>query len=201
MLNSEAFLRNDAELVQGVIAQSPEAWSLLIDKYKNLIFSVAIKYGFSREDAADIFQEVCLELLREIAQIRDPGALPKWLMTVTSHKCFRRAKECRRFVDAPAEDVLDGVAVESRDALRILSECEKEQHLREALGRLNGRCRQLVEMLFFEESPRPYKEVAELLKIATGSIGFIRQRCLRRLRDRILEIEGACKIAAVPSRS
>jgi DNA-directed RNA polymerase specialized sigma24 family protein len=61
--------------------------------------------------------------------------------------------------------------------------------LREALAHLAGRCRQLIEMLFFEEPPRPYKEVADSLHIATGSIGFIRQRCLHRLRDRIKQID------------
>jgi DNA-directed RNA polymerase specialized sigma24 family protein len=36
--------------------------------------------------------------------------------------------------------------------------------------------------LFFEEPPRPYQEVAESLGLATGSIGFIRGRCLEKLR-------------------
>jgi DNA-directed RNA polymerase specialized sigma24 family protein len=43
-------------------------------------------------------------------------------------------------------------------------------------------------MLFFEEPARPYQEVAQTLGIATGSIGFIRQRCLERLRKRLLEV-------------
>ena len=42
-------------------------------------------------------------------------------------------------------------------------------------------------MLFFEEPPRPYQQVAESLGIATGSIGFIRQRCLGRLRKQLAE--------------
>src|SRR5262249_29893262 len=200
MLSAEALVHNDAELVQGVIEERSESWSLLIDKYKNLIFSIPIKYGFSREDAADIFQEVCLELLREGTKLRDPQALPKWLMTVTSHKCFRRMKERQRFVSTQAEEVLEGVVAESSDALGMLADCEKEQTLREALGRVTDRCRQLVNLLFFEESRRPYKEVAQTLKIATGSIGFIRQRCLRRLRDRILEIEATYRLAVAAPR-
>ena len=44
-----------------------EAWSGLIEKYKNLIFSIPIKMGIPRDDAADIFQAVCVELLVRIA--------------------------------------------------------------------------------------------------------------------------------------
>jgi DNA-directed RNA polymerase specialized sigma24 family protein len=45
-----------------------------------------------------------------------------------------------------------------------------------------------VHMLFFEEPARPYQAIAESLGIATGSIGFIRQRCLEKLRRRLGEI-------------
>ena len=40
-------------------------------------------------------------------------------------------------------------------------------------------------MLFFEHPSRPYQQIAEQLGIATGSIGFIRGRCLEKLRRRL----------------
>jgi RNA polymerase sigma factor (sigma-70 family) len=64
----------------------------------------------------------------------------------------------------------------------LLRAVEREQMLREAQWSLSPRCRRLVHMLFYEVPPRPYAEVAEQLGIAKGSIGFIRQRCLARLR-------------------
>jgi DNA-directed RNA polymerase specialized sigma24 family protein len=42
-------------------------------------------------------------------------------------------------------------------------------------------------MLFFEDIARPYAEVAASLGIATGSIGFIRRRCLEHLRKSLEE--------------
>jgi DNA-directed RNA polymerase specialized sigma24 family protein len=42
-----------------------------------------------------------------------------------------------------------------------------------------------MKMLFFDQPPRPYREVAQSLGIATGSIGFIRQRCLDKLRKKV----------------
>jgi DNA-directed RNA polymerase specialized sigma24 family protein len=42
-------------------------------------------------------------------------------------------------------------------------------------------------MLFYDEPACPYQEIAKTLGIAVGSIGFIRQRCLERLRKSLLE--------------
>jgi hypothetical protein len=44
-------------------------------------------------------------------------------------------------------------------------------------------------MLFFQEPSTPYEQVAKNLNVAKGSIGFIRMRCLERLR-RLLEKKG-----------
>jgi RNA polymerase sigma factor (sigma-70 family) len=63
-----------------------------------------------------------------------------------------------------------------------LRELEQEQALRDALDTLQPRCRQIIEMLFFQTPPRPYAEVASRLGLATGSVGFIRSRCLDKLR-------------------
>ena len=69
----------------------------------------------------------------------------------------------------------------------ILREAQEEQGLREVISELPPRCRELVRMLFYEEPARPYQEIAATLGISTGSIGFIRQRCLKRLRKRLLD--------------
>jgi DNA-directed RNA polymerase specialized sigma24 family protein len=67
----------------------------------------------------------------------------------------------------------------------VLERVADEQMLRDAVASLPERCRQLVGMLFFETPPRPYQEVAAALGLATGSIGFIRGRCLTRLRRQL----------------
>jgi len=43
----------------------------------------------------------------------------------------------------------------------------------------------MIGMLFFESPSRPYEQVAKELGIATGSIGFIRGQCLKKLRERL----------------
>ena len=179
-------LWTDARLVRECVSGSEEAWRALISKYKNLIFSIPVKYGFSPDDSTDIFQAVCLDLLSELPKLRQVKALPKWIMQVTAHKCFHRKQQQQR------TDVLDPGAKEFERstpsvAENILREAEDEQNLRQAMAGLPPRCRELVQMLFYEEPVRPYQEIAASLGLAVGSIGFIRQRCLERLRKRLLE--------------
>jgi RNA polymerase sigma factor (sigma-70 family) len=177
----------DQRLVRECLRGNEEAWSALLDHYKRLIYSIPVKYGFPPDEAADIFQAVCLELLSELPHLRNPKALPKWIMEITAHKCLHRKRQQQRVVVSDPDDEAFDRSTPAQ-AEGILREAENEQTLRQVLTDLPPRCRELIRMLFFEEPARPYQEVAETLGIATGSIGFIRQRCLERLRKRLLEV-------------
>jgi RNA polymerase sigma factor (sigma-70 family) len=181
----EAAVRGDDELVADCLKGGEEAWAELVDKYKDLIFSIPIKYGFSRDEAADIFQEVCMNLLSDLKNVREPKALPKWIIMVTSHKCYHAKAKSQRLVSSDSEkSPVDSIEVPPVGD-KLVEEAETEQRIREAVAAMSPRCQQLVQMLFFEEPSRPYKAIANSLGISTGSIGFMRQQCLDRLRTRL----------------
>ena len=178
---------SDERLVRDCLRGKDAAWSTLIDKYKNLIYSIPIKYGFSRDDASDIFQSVCVEMLSELPKLRNPKALPKWIIQIASHKCFHHKRQLQRLTPTDPDGEMPEQSTPAK-AEHILREAEDEQNLRQALADLPPRCRELIRLLFFEEPARPYQEIAANLGLAVGSIGFIRQRCLDRLRKRLEEV-------------
>lgn len=180
-------LWSDPHLVQECLSGNERAWEALIEKYKKLIYSVPIRWGFSQTDASDIFQSVVAELLSHLRELREPKAVAGWLLQVASHKCRQWKQEQAResvFAESQAPEVTraSGPTPEA-----LYHDARREQVLREAFIAIPQRCRELIQMLFFEDSPRPYPEVAASLGIATGSVGFIRRRCLDRLRKYLLE--------------
>src|ERR1700747_1574153 len=172
---------NDTRLVAECVSGNEEAWSLLIEKYKALIYSIPVKYGLPVDEAADVFQATCMELLARLPELREPRALPKWLMQVAHHQCYRWKQQQRRTVSRDAEP---GLPVPETPAIAesLVQQTQEEQMLREWTASLTSQCRRLVELLFFETPARPYAEVAAELGLSVGSIGFTRQKCMQRLR-------------------
>ena len=176
---------SDDRLVGACRKGDQQAWSALLDKYKNLIYSIPIKLGLY-DDAADIFQAVCLDLLTDLPRLREPRALPKWLMQTCYHKCLQARRRTEKNVALAEEDVetsAEGNLPTLPDDMLV--QLEKEQMVRNVIAELSPRCEQMVRMLFFETPPRPYDEIAKELGIATGSIGFIRGRCLGKLKQQL----------------
>src|ERR1700720_733596 len=175
---------NDTRLVKECLSGNEQGWALLIEKYKGLIYSIPVKYGLPPHDAADVFQATCTELLVRLPEIREPRALPKWLMQVAHHECYRSKRQQQRLVSRDGEPDLPEPEtppiVES-----VMQQTQEEQMLREAMSALSPQCRRLVELLFFETPARPYADVAKDLGLAVGSIGFTRQKCMDRLRRQL----------------
>jgi RNA polymerase sigma factor (sigma-70 family) len=183
---------SDTHLIRSCLAGNERAWKALIDRYSRLIYSIPMKYGATPEDAADIFQAVCLELFSELSNLRKTESLKSWLITVASHQAYHW-KQKRRTNDLELDNTDDDRAPIQLAANEILApqqleEVEREQMLREAVTKLNARCAEMIRLLFYENPPIPYAEVAQRLGLATGSIGFIRGRCLKRLQKILAEM-------------
>jgi RNA polymerase sigma factor (sigma-70 family) len=173
----------DARLVRECIRGREDAWSALVDKYKNLVFSIPMKQGIPRDGAEDVFQRVCLLLLAELPYLRKAEALPMWLIRVTSRECLRWRREEGAYAGGEEAESEMAAAEDARPLPEaVLAQLGEEQALRQAVNGLSPRCRELVSMLFFEDPPRSYVEAARAMGLAGGSIAFMRARCLARLR-------------------
>jgi RNA polymerase sigma factor (sigma-70 family) len=127
-------------------------------------------------------------LFSELPRLRKKAAFRSWLITVTAHQSFQWKRKARR----RAEDELTPAFEEKLGmdpSPDFIEQVEREQALRDAIARLPARCQEMIGMLFYQEPQVSYRDVAQRLGLATGSIGFIRGRCLKRLQ-RALEESG-----------
>jgi RNA polymerase sigma factor (sigma-70 family) len=177
----------DSELIEQCLKGKESAWIALVEKYKNLIFSIPVRYGFAQEDSADIFQAVCMDLLADLARLRDPAALAGWLIQVTRNKCFQRKQAMVRSKVQELGDLEPPAPLTEPE--NLIFQAQQEQLLRNALNQLPVQCQELVKMLFFETPPRPYEQIAKQLRLARGSIGFVRRNCLDKLKEQLEDLD------------
>jgi RNA polymerase sigma factor (sigma-70 family) len=165
--------RTDQQLIRSCAAGDEWAWDQLVGRYERLVYSVALKNGVSREDAADITQLTFVALLDSIEVLREDGSLPSWLMTVARRQAWRIRRRTRREQPWPAELIETGTAQDDFERVAVVHA---------ALARLGTRCRLLLYALFFDPDAPPYAVIADRLQCAVGSIGPQRARCLQRMR-------------------
>jgi len=177
---------NDSELVQACLRGDTKAWQMLIEKYAALIFSIPKKIGLPHQECQDIFQDICLLLYRNLANIRAIEALPAWLATSTRRLTWRKLRLLDRLESSVVEDLIDQQESFSIDQAKITGV------LLDSFSRLNPRCRIILEYLYLREPSASYQELANYLEVPINSISPWRIRCLKRLKA-LLETHGFMK--------
>ena len=178
----------DSDLVTACLKSDASAWEALIVRYQRLIYSIPLKARLSQDDAADIFQSVCLRLYEKLASLRDHEKLSSWIITTTTRECWRLSNRQRR--ERPAdergteegEDSMQQLVADSPliDEQRIV--LEQQQAVRQAVGALPERCKDLVTLLFYKKDDLSYTEIARQMDMPVASIGPTRARCLEKLK-------------------
>lgn len=182
---------SDQDLVARCREGHQAAWSTLVRRFQRLVYTVPRRAGLSDDQAADVFQ-ICFEkLVRHIDRIDDAAKVRAWLVTTAKRETLQVLQQSRRVVDLARSaddedddgDPLDRFPDPAPLAEAVLADLQELDRMRTALERLDPRSRQLLELLFLQEEPLPYAEIAARVGIAEGSIGPTRARCLAKMRD------------------
>ncbi len=179
--------RTDHELIQACIEGDGEAWEILVNRYKRLVYSIPFKYGLPREDAMEVFQAVWLDCFQELRSLRDLDRLQAWLIRIAVRKCYRLRE---KFRSEPATvEIIESDHFADDPSGELIDRLNQEQMIRTAVEKLSPRCKQVIEALFFEDPLPSYATIASRLGLSSNSIGFTRDRCLERL-GKLLQDQG-----------
>ncbi len=171
----------DQELVSLCLKGDSPAWEALITRYRRLIFSIPVRFGFSTTDSSDVFQSVCLKMIEHLHELKDETKVSAWLITTTTRQCIHVRSQRFREVGGSTDD-LEEPPDPSENVEDIQVQVEEQQTVRDAVDQLPERCRQLIDLLYFDTRSPTYEEVGQKLAIPVASIGPTRARCLDKLR-------------------
>jgi RNA polymerase sigma factor (sigma-70 family) len=157
------------------------SWNRLVDRFTPLVLSVVRRYRLQGGDAEDVVQTVWLRLVERLGAIREPRALPGWIVTTTRNECLHLIRTQRLVspTDLGERGRPDGDGAPGLDG--DLLEAERHEALLIALAELPERQRTLL-LLLIEDPPVPYEEISRRLGLPVGSIGPTRARALARVR-------------------
>ncbi|MFQ5612128.1 MAG: RNA polymerase sigma factor [Anaerolineae bacterium] len=175
--------QSDRALLRACRKGDTRAWETLLDKYERLVFSIALGYGLSRDDAADITQITFTILLQSLERLDEDSRLGPWLATVARRHTWRLLKRQRRERVNDEEDLAGSDTMFGRVEADFSQRWELLEWLEYGLSRIGERCHKLLLALYYDTGQPSYAEVAARFEMSVGSIGPTRARCLKRLKE------------------
>ena len=168
----------DAQLVGLSLNGSPQAYDVLVNKYRyQLTGSLINKYRLSQTFAEEIVQESFLLAWMHLGSFRGDSSFQAWLFTISRNKTidFIRREKLRTMVSENEEvnglektKLADCFVHPDLSSEKKLLEEERQAYIRSQLPGLPAYQREVLELRYFEELG--YKEIAERLVIPEGTV-------------------------------
>jgi len=182
----------EKELIDGIIARDKTAVQLLVNKYHQQVIKTAYYFVRDMNDAEDLAQDVCVEVLESINSFRQTSSLSTWIYRITVNKSLNHIRRNRRkqFIERiellfshPSEKI-DHAESEPVVNHNILYDQERKKILEAAIQGLPENQRIAFVLSKFEGLP--YKQIAEIMKVSLPAVESYLQRAKQNLQKKLI---------------
>ncbi len=180
---------DDKQLIKQILNQNDHAFGLLVDRYKQLVYTAISRLVRDKNDAEDIFQDVFLEVFRSIHYLRNENDLAGWLFKISSNKSisFLRKKNPAKasYLTVTEPECCMGLLVEGRlidtdTPVFRMEEQEANFILYKAIDDLPEMQKKVLLMHKFENYSQ--KEICEMTGLSVASVESLIYRAKKSLR-------------------
>lgn len=149
------------EIINRAKNKDEEAFSLIVNNYKNYVFAIILNFIKDEKEAENIAQEVFLQIYLSLDKYTD-GSFKSWISRLTANKTIDYLR--KKKVDFREETVRDSQVL--IDSLKSMPSPEEGLILREKSDELKKICQDLPDIYYqviygFYILGRSYKELAE----------------------------------------
>ena len=178
----------DQEIILRVKEGSADAFSLLVDRYKYMIYTSTYRLLRNKEDAEEVAQDVFLKAFTSLNSFRGEAKFSTWLYKIAYRKGLDRLKK-KKTIDFTSMDDLPGSFQPgyTDEAMSELELNEKRQIIRNAILELPGEEGWIVTMFYLEELS--LKEISNITGHSTNTIKVKlfrnRERLYKLLKEKL----------------
>lgn len=153
------------EVRQGNLA----SYTYLVDKYKNMAFTIAMKILANREDAEDAAQEGFVKAYMQLGSFEGKSKFSTWLYTIVYRTAVSKLQQHRLVTEHMDEQLEENYDYAFTPApLEALQAREREQFVKEAINRLPKMEALVVTLFYLNESP--IEEIEQITGLSNSNV-------------------------------
>ncbi|NOY25279.1 MAG: sigma-70 family RNA polymerase sigma factor [Oligoflexia bacterium] len=169
----------DEALVRRFQSGDREAYSDIVRRYQDRIFTLSLRWMGDRQVAEEVAQDVFVALYRSLDRFRGEARLSTWIFRVTVNHCKNRRLYRRRRKMGQHEPLEGPRSLDDDGPVRQLPDkgpgtdtrvhrSEAARILQDALDQLDDSYRTILVLRDVEDLP--YEEIAQILELPRGTV-------------------------------
>ncbi|HLJ36138.1 MAG TPA: sigma-70 family RNA polymerase sigma factor [Ktedonobacteraceae bacterium] len=160
---------SDAALVELVLAGDQDAFTMLVERYKDAVQNLAYRMLSNVTEAEDVTQEAFVRAYTQLATYKPAHKFSTWLLSIASHLAIDQLRR-RRFLALPLEDVpfLEWIVDAGTSPEQSALAGEQQDEIQLYLRRLPSKYRAVVVLRYWYDFS--YEEIASTLNLTPALV-------------------------------
>ena len=160
---------NDQILISQIIAGDTNAFTLLVDRYKDLVFTLALRMLKNREEAEEVSQDTFIKTYRSLHKFKGDSKFSTWIYKVAYNSCLDQIKKNKKHLNNVEINEFTKHQVKTMDnAFDALVEEERNQLIQDCLQLLPSDDSFLLTLYYFEE--QSLDEIANIVGLTANNV-------------------------------
>ncbi len=173
-------LEQDQPYIERTLKGDMNAFTVLVDRYKYMVFTLAMRMVKNREEAEEIAQDTFLKVYKALGSFNGGSKFSTWVYKIAYYRSLDYIKKLGRTpILSPIEGLVENSMVEEVGIIDQLEQIEKKAVINEALQILPGDDGILITLHYFEELS--LNEISIIMEISTNNVKVKLFRARKRL--------------------
>jgi RNA polymerase sigma-70 factor (ECF subfamily) len=165
----------DQHYINLILNGNPNAFTALVDRYKNMVYTLALKMVNNKEEAEEIAQDTFIKVYNSLGKFKGESKFSTWVYKITYNTCLDSLKKSKREKKTSyIEDFSEHQVKEIEGILDAIDEKEKNQVIQDCLEELPNDEAFLLILYYFED-----QSVDEISKVMNNSVSNIKVKLFR----------------------
>ena len=177
------------EIVKLAQQGDKEAFSVLVRKYQNKVFGLAINIVHNHETADDLAQEISIKAYQALPRFRYQSEFGTWLYQIAINHIRDYLRRHKKEKDDLCLDEIPEIRAEEKEISERLAESQEEERrkrlIREKMEEMPEKYRLILSLRDIQGLS--YEEIGRMLKLSAGTVDSRLHRARRLLRKKLVQ--------------
>ena len=171
---------DDQHYINLVIKGDTSAFAALVDRYKDMVFTLSLKMLKDREEAEEVSQDTFVKIYKSLSKFNGEAKFSTWIYKVAFNTCLDRLRKNKRLQPVVSLDAFaEQESISLMNVLDSIEQKERKQMIQDCLHSLPGEDGFLLTLYYFEE--QSLDEIAKIIGINPNNVKIRLYRSRKKL--------------------
>jgi len=174
---------NDKYYVDKVLSGDKAAYSYIVNRYSEMVYSIAYKFLKNEVNAEDLAQEVFISAYQSLAGFKGNSKFSTWLYRITYNKTISKLRKTTHEVSTDNEKNLENWGGSELQVSGLNDEDEKVKILEKVIHHLSNDEQMLILLHYFEN--QSIEEISSITRITVSNVKVKLFRIRKKMKEMI----------------